>query len=120
MVLYLKAFAKKQLSEILSKDENFEQRNDPTEISPSEALLTQGTKHLRALSASKVITAIVELLYDYENQLSVLLPLLELVSAMVNYSRLAYELCKSDILRVVFEAMFIDKDFRNPAIQLGF
>ena len=39
---------------------------------------------------------------------------------MVNYSRLAYELCKSDILRIVFEAMFIEKDFRNPAIQIGF
>ena len=52
--------------------------------------MTQGTKHLRALSASKVIEAIVELFYDYENQLDILLPLLELIAAMVNYSRLAY------------------------------
>lgn len=59
VVIYLKAFAQKQLSDILSKDESFEQKNDPTDISPSEALLTQGTKHLRALSASKVIEAIV-------------------------------------------------------------
>lgn len=48
------------------------------------------------------------------------MPLLDLIAAMVNYSRLAYELCKSDILRIVFEAMFIEKDFRNPAIQIGF
>lgn len=38
--------------------------------------MTQGTKHLRALSASKVVEALVELLYDYENQLDILIPLL--------------------------------------------
>lgn len=39
---------------------------------------------------------------------------------MVNYNKLAYELCQRGILHIVFEAMLISRDFRNPTIQIAF
>lgn len=56
-------------------------------------LISEGTKHLRAICSSKVIDAMVVILNDYENQSQILLTLTELISYMMMYNRLAYELC---------------------------
>lgn len=53
-------------------------------------LLSEGTKHLRAICSSKVIDAMVVILNDYENQPQILSTLTELISYMMMYNRLAY------------------------------
>lgn len=38
---------------------------------------------------------------------------------MVQYNRLAYELCQRGIIHLIYEAMMLFDDFRNPIINVG-
>jgi hypothetical protein len=51
--------------------------------------MNEGTKHLIALSESKVLEALVDLLYDYRNQGRLIYSLLESMSFMMMYAKLA-------------------------------
>lgn len=51
--------------------------------------MSEGTKQLRVIGESKVLDTLVELLYDYRNQGRLLYSLLELMSYMMMYAKLA-------------------------------
>jgi cilia- and flagella-associated protein 69 len=67
-----------------------------------------------------VLETLVELLYDYRNQTRLVHSLLDLVSFMMLYSRLADELCKRGVLHLVMEIMLVSEDFRSNLIRTGF
>ena len=67
--------------------------------------MNTGTKHLRSISESKIVDTIVELLYDYRNQNRIIYALLELISYMMMYAKLAEHLCKKGALHLVMEIM---------------
>lgn len=52
-------------------------------------LMLEGTKQLRCMIESKVLETLVELLYDYRSQGRIIYTLLELLSFMMMYARLA-------------------------------
>lgn len=82
--------------------------------------MSEGTKQLRVIGESKVLDTLVELLYDYRNQGRLLYSLLELMSYMMMYARLAEELCKKGVLHLVMEIMLLGDDFRSSYIRTGF
>jgi hypothetical protein len=103
------------------KEESFEnQKNDIEEQSPIKILLSEGTKHLRAICSSKVIDALLVILNDYENQPQTLSTLTEMISYMMMYNRLAYELCEKGALHLIFEIMLRCNDFRCELVKTGF
>ena len=67
--------------------------------------MSAGTKHLRSISESKIVDTIVELLYDYRNQNRIIYALLELISYMMMYAKLAEDLCKKGVLHLIMEVM---------------
>ena len=72
------------------------------------------------MGASKVLETLVDLLYDYRNQGRIVYSLLELMSYMVMYSKLAQELCNRGVMHLVMEIMLMNDDFRSGLIRTGF
>lgn len=114
---YLRRFAERQIPEIISKEEATEATEGQ---SPLTVLMMEGTKQLRAMGESKVLETIMELLYDYRNQGRIIHSLLEMVSFMMMYSKLAHELCRRGVLHLVTEVMLMSEDFRSSLIRTGF
>lgn len=83
-------------------------------------LLSEGTKHLRAICYSKVIDAVLVLLNDYENQSNILPTLTQLISYMMMYNRLAFELSQKGVLHLILEIMLRCNDFRCELVKTAF